>query len=401
METTVSSQSFVQTRIDRNWPDKDSGSFEAFKDLVSQQVDAAQWPLAASVHKNVLVYDGDAVRQAASTDNTRLALMAEWSDALLIGPGVFAIRQALPDGTVIDRATDIFEALIDEEKRTKSGGGDHFAKPGANDRVWNVLQKHCLADPENFARYFSGAAFDLACRAWLGDGYQMTAQVNRVNPGGAAQVGHRDYHLGFMTPERMMDFPSHVHHLSPMLTLQAAVAHCDMPLETGPTQLLPFSQKFFEGYFAFSRETFQAYFEAHSVQLALKKGDAVFFNPALMHAAGANTSKSTYRMANLMQISSALGRSLESVDRVAMALALYPVLLAGRQSGSFSEAEVDCAIAACAEGYAFPTNLDNDPPVGGLSPMTQAQRTKRALAEERSVDDFADEIRAHAKTTQP
>ena len=29
--------------------------------------------------------------------------------------------------------------------------------------------------------------------------YQMTAQVNRVNPGGAAQTAHRDYHLGFMS----------------------------------------------------------------------------------------------------------------------------------------------------------------------------------------------------------
>ena len=38
-------------------------------------------------------------------------------------------------------------------------------------------------------------------------------------------------------------------------------------------------------------------------------------------------------------------------------------------------------IAASAEGYAFPTNLDRDPPIGGLAPQTQAQLMRQALAE--------------------
>ena len=32
--------------------------------------------------------------------------------------------------------------------------------------------------------------------------------------------------------------------MSPVLTLQGAVAHCDMPIESGPTMLLPYSQRF-------------------------------------------------------------------------------------------------------------------------------------------------------------
>jgi ectoine hydroxylase-related dioxygenase (phytanoyl-CoA dioxygenase family) len=39
------------------------------------------------------------------------------------------------------------------------------------------------------------------------------------------------------------------------------------------------------------------------------------------------------------------------------------------------------AIAACAEGYAFPTNLDRDPPIGGLAPESQAALMARALKE--------------------
>ena len=33
----------------------------------------------------------------------------------------------------------------------------------------------------------------LACEAWLGPGYQITAQTNVVKPGGKPQQPHRDY----------------------------------------------------------------------------------------------------------------------------------------------------------------------------------------------------------------
>jgi hypothetical protein len=38
-------------------------------------------------------------------------------------------------------------------------------------------------------------------------------------------------------------------------------------------------------------------------------------------------------------------------------------------------------IAACAEGYSFPTNLDLDQPIGGLAPPTQAQILGQAVSE--------------------
>jgi hypothetical protein len=97
----------------------------------------------------------------------------------------------------------------------------------------------------------------------------MTAQVNLVRPGGQAQAAHRDYHLGFQTADMAARFPAHVHALSSVMTLQGAVAHCDMPVESGPTQLLPFSQLFPEGYMAYRRAEFRAFFEAHAVQLPL------------------------------------------------------------------------------------------------------------------------------------
>ena len=64
---------------------------------------------------------------------------------------------------------------------------------------------------------------------------------------------------------------------------------------------------------------------------------------------------------------------MEAVDRDAMCRAAYPALKAMRKT--LSKEEVSAAIAAMAEGYSFPTNLDTDPPLGGNAPMTQARKT--------------------------
>lgn len=380
------------------WLDADSGTFESFKQLVSQTCRKQDWPLAAEIIQNVLIYDGAEVRAVAGERAARQEMMAEWVEAFTSGPGVIVIRDALPDHDVIDRATRIFNDIIDEQHRSKTGGGDHFAKPGANDRIWNSLEKHCLADPANFAQYYASDAIAMASEAWLGAGYQMTAQVNRVNPGGAAQTAHRDYHLGFMTPNQMMAYPGHIHGVSPLLTLQGAVAHCDMPVESGPTLFLPFSQAYFEGYLAFGRPEFQAHFAENHVQLPLKKGDAVFFNPALMHGAGHNRSADLQRMANLLQVSSAFGRAMETVNRDRMSTALYPELLA--LDGHLTALQIENVIAACAEGYAFPTNLDRDPPIGGLAPKTQAQRMREALGQKLPAASFEKAMQAYAQSRE-
>ena len=192
-----------------------------------------------------------------------------------------------------------------------------------------------------------------------------------------------------MSREDAAKWPVHAHLLSPALTLQGAVAHCDMPLESGPTLYLPYSQRYAPGYLAFSRPEFQDHFAKNHVQLPLEKGDAAFFNPALMHGAGNNVTSDIYRMANLLQVSSAFGRPIEAVNRNAMAKALLAPLRALLAAGDITETEADAAIAACAEGYAYPTNLDSDPPVGGLAPKSQAAIFKEALMDGTDPSEFA------------
>jgi ectoine hydroxylase-related dioxygenase (phytanoyl-CoA dioxygenase family) len=356
---------------------------------------------AAELRTGVPVYSGDALRGQCRSPAHRHAVMAEWGEVLMHGAGIVVIERLFDELGVIDAATHLFEALIAEQRAQGSVAADHFAKAGANDRIWNSLQKHCLHDPENFARYYANELLAMVCEAWLGPGYQMTAQVNVVNPGGQAQSPHRDYHLGFMTPEQAKAYPAHVHALSPVLTLQGAVAHVDMPPVSGPTLYLPYSQRYAPGYLACARPEFREHFERHHVQLPLSKGDAVFFNPALFHAAGHNRSAEIRRMANLLQVSSAMGRAMEAIDRSAMSLALYPALRALLARGALSEEAADHAVAACAEGYPFPTNLDLDPPIGGLAPGSAQALMRQALREDWHEAQFADALSAQTRRRRP
>jgi ectoine hydroxylase-related dioxygenase (phytanoyl-CoA dioxygenase family) len=370
-----------KARSDRVWLRADDCHLDDLEGLVARTTNLAAYPFASEVASNVLIYEGDAVRAAAASPESRKALLAEWVEAMTEGPGIVVFRGAFDDLAPVDAASNHFWAMIDEQRASNTGGGDHFAKPGANDRIWNALEKLCLRDPEVFAAYYGNEIIALVSEAWLGPAYQITSQLNVVNPGGAAQSAHRDYHLGFQTPQVIERYPAHVHRLSPVLTLQGAVAHCDMPVETGPTLYLPYSQTYLPGYLATGRPEFREYFESRRVQLPLAKGDAAFFNPAVFHAAGHNRSADVRRMANLLQVSSAYGRAMESVDRMRMSAALYPALRRMLAAGRLSEQEAQNAISACADGYSFPTNLDRDPPIGGLAPQTQAALVRQALAE--------------------
>ncbi|MBO0848034.1 MAG: phytanoyl-CoA dioxygenase family protein [Pseudonocardia sp.] len=352
--------------------------------VLAARTDPADYPHADEVVDEVLVYAAGALGKTPK---------AELTGALADGPGIVVVRDAF-DRDTVERASAEFTAIIDEQHAAGASRGDHFARPGANDRIWNALEKLAVRAAATFVEYYANDTLARLSEAWLGPGYQVTSQVNVVNPGGNAQVGHRDYHLGFLPAEHIERFPEHVHRLSPVLTLQGAVAHSDMPIESGPTCYLPHSQKYLPGYLATERPEFRAYFENHHVQLPLSLGDAVFFNPAVIHGAGTNRTRDVRRSANLLQVSSPFGRAMETVDRRRVCTAIYPALLsmtARDRDGA------DRAVAAAAEGYPFPTDLDRDPPLDGLAPASQADLVRRALAERWPSERLERELVEHAE----
>jgi ectoine hydroxylase-related dioxygenase (phytanoyl-CoA dioxygenase family) len=379
----------------RGWLTEADCRIEDFRAVVEQATDLDDYPYADALEHNVLVYGPRLLRRAATPEG-RLDVQAELARALADGPGIVVFKGAFDDTSVVDRASAVFDAMIAEQRAAGVTVGDHFAKPGANDRVWGALDKFAIREPRLFADYYANDIIALVCEAWLGPNYQMTSQVNVVNPGGTAQLAHRDYHLGFMTARQSSSYPAHLHSLSPAMTLQGAVAHCDMPVQTGPTMYLPRSQQYEPGYLAFHLPEFTAYFDEHYAQLPLGKGDAAFFNPAVFHGAGTNRSADVRRMANLLQVSSAFGRAMENVDRTAMCEALFPVL-AGLRASGHPERWLRNVVACSADGYAFPTNLDRDQPIGGLAPRTQAELMWRAVQESWDAGAFRAELHAHAR----
>lgn len=378
------------------WLSQQDCDLQDFIAAVSERTALADYPHAAAVRENILLYDCDAVRGLAGDPASLRALQAEWGKALMDGPGVIVLQRAVTDMQTLEQVNGVFRDLIAGQHASGQAGGDHFAKPGANDRIWNAQQKLCLRAPEAFARYYANPVFAWIAESWLGPAYQMTAQVNVVNPGGAAQAPHRDFHLGFQSATACAAYPAPVHQMSALLTLQGAVAHCDMPLESGPTLYLPGSQRYRAGFLAWQQRPFRDHFAQHCVQLPLSRGDAVFFNPALFHAAGHNRSTGIRRMANLLQVSSPFGRAMEALDRRAMSAALYPALQALRAQGVLDDIGISHAIAACAEGYAFPCNLDRDQPIGGMAPPTQQQIMLQALEQNWPPARLADALDSHA-----
>jgi ectoine hydroxylase-related dioxygenase (phytanoyl-CoA dioxygenase family) len=287
---------------------KGAPALEPLVSICSRTTSSVEYPLATSIEKNIPIYRLAPFSELSASQCS--SLQDEWHKALYSGPGVFVTTGLVGNKTLIEKVNATYAAIIEQEKGKTSG--DHFAA-GNNDRIWNSFSKHALADPVTFAQYYSNPYLSLISKSWLGPGYRVTAQVNNVKPGGSPQEAHRDYHLGFQSTNSCLQYPRATHVASQFLTLQGAVAHTDMPLKTGPTRLLPFSQNFEAGYMAYRLPDFSAYFQDNYVELALSMGDGLFFNPALFHAAGENTSTDKNRLANLLQISSPFGKTMETI----------------------------------------------------------------------------------------
>jgi ectoine hydroxylase-related dioxygenase (phytanoyl-CoA dioxygenase family) len=374
------------TAIPARLTQESSISLDEFKQICSRCINTSTYPLASTVDHNVPIYDIAALDAQPLTAKTISHLQDEWHHILHSGPGVFVLRGMYTPtkyASILSSTNDAFDRIIARERASNTSKGDHFATSGTNDRIWNAFSKHALEDPASFAEYYANPWLATVCNAWLGPGYRVTAQVNAVHPGGAAQEAHRDYHLGFMDADACAGFPAATQVTSQFLTLQGAVAHTDMPLTSGPTRFLPFSQSYAPGYMAWRRPEFRAFFQEKYIALPLALGDGVFFNPALFHAAGANVMDVSVggfrRVANLLQISSAFGKAMESVDAIPLVQRCWKFLVARYEATGKKIAgsdldpglwgrearEVRALVQALGEGYPFPTNLDRRPPAPG------------------------------------
>ena len=158
-----------------------------FISIVEQTTNLADYPFAEAIIENVVSYDCDRLRAECVDPDTRRAVQSELNKAFMHGPGIVVFKRAFADTAVVDSVTLAFNALIAEQHALGMNAGDHYAKPGDNDRVWNALEKLAVMAPDEFVTYYSNDILNMASSAWLGPGFTFTSQVNVVNPGGAAR----------------------------------------------------------------------------------------------------------------------------------------------------------------------------------------------------------------------
>ena len=361
--------------------------------ICSQKTLQKDYPFADSVSNNVVIYDANYLESFIGDSENELRLKTELHQVLEGGPGVFVIRN-LYRHDAIDQSNNIFEKIVESEGNTSN---DHFAS-GTNTRIWNAFQKVALEDPEAFISYYSNNLLKLVAESWCGPNSQMTAQVNIVRPGGEMQKPHRDYHLGFQENQVVELFPISAHRLSNYLTLQGGVAHTDMPLASGPTMVLPYSQQYELGYLAWRDNACTDFFNDNAVQNQMNKGDGIFFNPALLHGAGSNTTKDFHRIGNLLQISSPFGKTMERIDYLKIINRIYPLLLEHSINKTLSEKLIENVLVCATDGYAFPTNLDNDKNSNSkLQGMTMFELTKQSLLDMVNLENFSLKLLEHQK----
>ena len=340
---------------------------------------------------NVLVYDaaalraghhraGRGARSRPSSCGPSPTVRASWP-----------IRGAFPDTTVVDRATAAFDAIIaDGARRGRTGrrplrqgrrqrprveraGEAGRARPG---RVRRLLrERHARAVSRCLARA-------RATRSPRRSTWSARAGRRRTRTATTTWASSRT------TPSSST--PTHVHLLSPVLTLQGAVAHCDMPVESGPTMYLPYSHQY----------------DARLPRLAAARV------PRLLRASTTSSSRwpratpssstrrcSTAPAPTSRPTSSASPTCCRSPRRSAgrwrpwtateCVRAVYPVLL-DRKAAGVDRTPARHALAAAAEGYPFPTNLDLDQPVGGLTPPSQAEVVRRRAGRRPSARALAE-----------
>ena len=361
--------------------------------ICSQKTLQEDYPFADSVSNNVVIYDANYLESFIGDSENELRLKTELHQVLEGGPGVFVIRN-LYRHDAIDQSNNIFEKIVESEGNT---GNDHFAS-GTNTRIWNAFQKVALEDPNAFISYYSNNLLKLVAESWCGPNSQMTAQVNIVRPGGEMQKPHRDYHLGFQENQVVELFPISAHRLSNYLTLQGGVAHTDMPLASGPTMVLPYSQQYELGYLPWRDNACTNFFNDNAVQNQMNKGDGIFFNPALLHGAGSNTTKDFHRIGNLLQISSPFGKTMERIDYLKIINRIYPLLLEHSINKTLSEKLIENVLVCATDGYAFPTNLDNDKNSNSkLQGMTMFELTKQSLLDLVNLENFSLKLLEHQK----
>ena len=199
-------------------------------------------------------------------------MMAEWASVMRDGPGIVVLRGAFADLAPVDAATESFSpsstssgartrraATISPSRAPTTGSGTRWkswpcARPSASRAITPTRRSRWSRRP--------------------GSGPAIRSPRRSIASIPAARRNRRIATITWASrrAEEIAGFPAHAHQLSPLLTLQGAVAHCDMPIESGPTLYLPFSQTLRAGLFRLAQARIRRLFRRALRPAAARKG---------------------------------------------------------------------------------------------------------------------------------
>ncbi len=221
-------------------------------------------------------------------------------------------------------------------------------------------ERPALAHPGVFFDYYANDTVALASRAWFGPNYQVTWALNADIPGRedrqewSTSAGRRSPRTATITWVSCRWRPRRT--IRSTCTACPRCSPCTVPWRTATCRWKPGLRCIFRT----RRSTYPATWRP-----TCRNSSSI--SPKL-RAIALGHARDGQPVAGVV----AFGRAMETVDRTAAIIALYPTLLARSDSGA-SMTEIANVIAASAEGYPFPTNLDLDQPIGSLNPETQAE----------------------------
>ena len=345
--------------------------------IAGVKTEPGDYPRAAAVRDNVLIYDAARLTAELGGEGGRRAVSGELIRALRDGPGIVAFAGAFADAGVLDAASAEFFAMIADQRAAGGTAGDHFAAAGQNDRVWNALEKLAVRAPAVFVAYYGNDIVAAGRSAWLGPGYQVTSQVNVVNPGGAAQSPAPGLPPGLPSSEQARAFPAHVHRLSPGADPAGrGRAHrhaasrpgrrCTCRTRRSTCRVT--SSRTGRSSRRTSPRTTSSCRWRRATRCSSTRRCCTPPGPTGPRTCGGwpTCSRCPRRSAGPWRAWTARR----------MCGAVYPALRAMRAAGAAPQAVAN-VIAASAEGYPFPTNLDRDQPIGGIAPPSQAGGAQR------------------------
>ena len=298
-------------------------------------------------------------------------MQAELVRALTDGPGIVVFKQRLRrPGRGRPRDGGV-PGSIDAEKAAGAAGGRPLRQARRQRPGLGCAGQAGRRRPEVFADYYANDVLALVSEAWLGPDYQVTSQVNVVNPGGQAQVAHRDYHLGFMDARSRGPLPgpgppalarrSPCRARSRTATCPSRPARrstCPTRSSTSPATSPSTSRS--------SRSTSRSTTSSCRWRRATPRSSTPPCSTAPARTVSTDVTPDGQPAAGVLRVRPRHGDRRPGRDvpgRVPGA--------AGEEGGRrVRQATWTTSSPPSAEGYAFPTNLDRDQPIDGLAPQT-------------------------------